>query len=82
MDFDLAEVQKMIHAVSRMFAREVIAPHALEMEAAEEYLSDIIDQMAEVGMKGIPFPEDYAVFGLMDVHTGSRSYRDPGFIRL
>jgi alkylation response protein AidB-like acyl-CoA dehydrogenase len=82
MGFDRAGEQKMIQAVSRTFAREVIAPRVLEMEAMGEYLSDIIDQMAEVGMMGIPFPEDCGGYRLTDVHTGSRSYREPRFIRL
>ena len=56
MDFDLTEEHQMIKDMSWDFAREVIVPRSEEMEKTGEYPYDIIDQMAELGMMGIPFP--------------------------
>ncbi len=58
MNFDLTEEHQMIRDMCRDFAREVIAPRAEEMDKTGEYPYDIMDQMAELGMMGIPFPED------------------------
>jgi len=43
----------------RKFAREVISPRAEELERTEEHPYEIIEQMADLGMMGIPFPVEY-----------------------
>jgi len=58
-NFQLTEEQEMIRNMSREFSDEVIVPRAKEMEAMGEPPYDIISQMAELGMMGIPFPEEY-----------------------
>ncbi|HDM78527.1 MAG TPA: acyl-CoA dehydrogenase [Deltaproteobacteria bacterium] len=63
MDFQLTEEQKMIRDMSRRFANEVIAPRVEEIEKTGEYPYDIIAQMGELGMMGIPFPEEYGGSG-------------------
>ena len=63
MDFGLTEEQKMIRDMCRRFADEVIAPRVEEMERTGEYPYDIIAQMGELGMMGIPFPEEYGGSG-------------------
>lgn len=63
MNFELTAEQKMIRDMCRKFADEVIAPRAEEMERTGEYPYDIISQMAELGMMGIPFPEEYGGSG-------------------
>ena len=63
MNFDLTDEQKMIRDMARDFAREVIAPRAEEMEATGEYPYDILEKMAEVGIMGVPFPEEYGGSG-------------------
>jgi len=63
MDFDLTDEQRMIRNVARDFAREVIAPRAEAMERTGEYPYDIIEKMAETGMMGTPFPEEYGGSG-------------------
>jgi alkylation response protein AidB-like acyl-CoA dehydrogenase len=62
-DFDLSEEHKMIRDMCRDFAREVIAPRAEEIERTGEYPYDIIGQMAELGMMGIPISEEYGGSG-------------------
>lgn len=63
MNFDLTDEQRMIRDTARDFAKEVIAPRAEEMEATGEYPYDILEKMAEVGMMGVPFPEEYGGSG-------------------
>ncbi|MCP4344539.1 MAG: acyl-CoA dehydrogenase [Desulfobacterales bacterium] len=63
MDFDLTKEQQMIRREVRKFARQEIAPRAEEMERTGEYPYDIIEKMAELGLMGIPFPEEYGGSG-------------------
>ncbi len=63
MNLDLTEEHKMIRDMARAFANEVIAPRAEHMEATGEYPYDIIAQMGELGIMGIPFPEEYGGSG-------------------
>jgi short-chain 2-methylacyl-CoA dehydrogenase len=58
-DFDLAPEQGEFRKAVRAFAEEVVAPRAEEMDRAEELPMDIVKQMAELGLFGLPFPEEY-----------------------
>ena len=59
MDFDLTPEQEAFRKAVREFAVEVVAPRAEEMDRAEELPLDIVKQMAELGLFGLPFPEEY-----------------------
>src|SRR5712691_2768622 len=59
MDFDLTPEQDEIRKTVREFAEEVIAPRAEEMDRLEEFPLDIVRQMGELGLFGVPFPEEY-----------------------
>src|SRR5918996_1584254 len=59
MNFDLTEEQEEFRRAVRAFAEEVIAPRAEEMDLKEELPMDIVKQMAEMGLFGLPFPEEY-----------------------
>ena len=63
MDFDLKEQHKMIRDMARDFAREVIRPRSEEIEKTGNYPYDIMKKMAQLGMMGIPFPEEYGGSG-------------------
>jgi alkylation response protein AidB-like acyl-CoA dehydrogenase len=63
MNFDLTDEHRMIRDMARKFADEVIAPRAEEMERSSEYPYDIFAQMAELGMMGLPYPEEYGGSG-------------------
>ncbi|MFH1091060.1 MAG: acyl-CoA dehydrogenase family protein, partial [Pseudomonadota bacterium] len=63
MDFDLTDEQKMIREMARNFAQEVIAPQAEEMDRTGEYPYEILARMAELGLMGIPFSEEYGGSG-------------------
>src|SRR5919198_5649952 len=59
MDFDLSQEQQDFRRSVREFAEEVIAPRAEEMDRREEFPLDIVKQMGELGLFGLPFPEEY-----------------------
>ena len=63
MDFDLTDKQKMIRDMCRKFTREVIAPRAEEFERTGEHHYEIIEQMADLGIMGFPFPVEYGGSG-------------------
>ncbi len=63
MNFDLTDEQKTIRDMCRKFAREVIAPRAEELERTGEHPYEIIEQMADLGIMGIPFPAEYGGSG-------------------
>src|SRR5437762_6983208 len=59
MDFDFTPEQDAFRSSVRDFAEEVIAPRAEEMDRLEEFPVDIVKQMGEMGLFGLPFPEEY-----------------------
>ncbi|HJP66432.1 MAG TPA: acyl-CoA dehydrogenase family protein, partial [Actinomycetota bacterium] len=59
MDFDLTPEQEAFRKSVREFAEEVVAPRAEEMDRLAELPLDIIKQMGELGLFGVPFPEEY-----------------------
>src|SRR2546430_7196536 len=59
MDFDLTPEREEFGRAVREFAVEVIAPRAEEMDRLEELPLDIVKQMAQMGLFGLPFPEQY-----------------------
>lgn len=63
MEFSLSEEQIQIRATAREFAEEVIAPRAEEMDRTGEFPIDIVRQMGELGLLGLPFPEEYGGAG-------------------
>lgn len=63
MDFDLTKEQKMIRDEVRNFARKEIAPRAEGFERTGEYPYEIMHKMADLGLMGIPFPEEYGGMG-------------------
>ncbi len=63
MDFDLTKEQKMIQKEVRHFAKTKIAPRSEELEETGEYPYDLLEEMAELGLMGIPFPEEYGGMG-------------------
>ncbi|SFG46790.1 Acyl-CoA dehydrogenase [Desulfotomaculum arcticum] len=64
MIFKLSEEQEMIRKTVRDFAEKEVAPKAGPMDEAEEFDYSLWDQMAEMGLTGIPFPEEYGGAGM------------------
>src|SRR6266545_1602475 len=63
MDFSLEPEQEEFRKIVRAFAEEVVAPRAEAMDRAEELDEDVLDQMAGMGLFGLPFPERYGGMG-------------------
>src|SRR3981081_2495613 len=59
----LTDVQQEILATVRDFVDKEIIPHAQALEHADEYPSDIVDGMREMGLFGLTSPEDYGGLG-------------------
>ena len=55
---DLTEDQRMIRDMVAEFARDVVGPVAAEIDENHRFPEDIWKQMVELGLPGIPFPEN------------------------
>ncbi len=58
MDFELTSEQQAIRETCRDFAREVIAPAADDLDRNHRFGYDIVRQMGELGLFGLPFAEE------------------------
>lgn len=63
MNFQLTEEHEMIRKMVRDFAKNEVAPTAAERDEEERFDREIFDKMAELGLTGIPWPEEYGGIG-------------------
>ncbi|KMP33310.1 acyl-CoA dehydrogenase [Bacillus cereus] len=63
MHFKLSEEHEMIRKMVRDFAKNEVAPTAAERDEEERFDRELFDQMAEIGLTGIPWPEEYGGIG-------------------
>ncbi len=63
MDFSLNEEQLAIRHTCREFAEQEIKPRAEEMDHTGAFPYDLIRKMGELGLLGLPFPEEYGGAG-------------------
>ncbi|TDL32964.1 acyl-CoA dehydrogenase [Jeotgalibacillus sp. S-D1] len=63
MNFTLTEEHKMIRKMVRDFAEKEVAPTAAERDEEERFDRSIFNKMAELGLTGIPWPEEYGGIG-------------------
>ncbi|MEB9415144.1 acyl-CoA dehydrogenase AcdA [Bacillus cereus] len=63
MHFKLSEEHEMIRKMVRDFAKNEVAPTAAERDEEERFDRELFDQMAELGLTGIPWPEEYGGIG-------------------
>ncbi|MGM8364754.1 acyl-CoA dehydrogenase [Virgibacillus sp. W0181] len=63
MDFRLSEEHDMLRKMIRDFAKKEVEPTARERDEEERFDRKIYDQMAELGLTGIPWPEKYEGIG-------------------
>jgi alkylation response protein AidB-like acyl-CoA dehydrogenase len=68
MDFSFSTEQRQIKDMVAEFADEEIRPRAAEIDETDEFPWDLVDQMAELGLMGMPIPEEYGGAGL-DYHA-------------
>ncbi|MBN2562661.1 MAG: acyl-CoA dehydrogenase family protein [Phycisphaerae bacterium] len=62
--YDLDEDHEMIRDSVREFAREVVAPGAMDRDIKGEFPAEIIRQLGEMGYQSISVPEEYGGPGL------------------
>jgi short-chain 2-methylacyl-CoA dehydrogenase len=63
MDFTLNEEQLAIRDTCRDFTEQEIKPRAEEMDRTGEFPYELIRKMGELGLLGLPFPEEYGGAG-------------------
>ncbi len=63
MNFTLTPEQEDIRKMVREFAAKSVAPTAAERDEKELFPREIFDQMGELGLLGLPYPEEYGGAG-------------------
>ena len=63
MPAELTDEQEALRKVVRDFAEREIAPHAERWDADHTFPLDVVRQMGELGLFGLPFPEEYGGAG-------------------
>jgi short/branched chain acyl-CoA dehydrogenase len=59
MNFDLTDEQRLLRDTVRDFARREVAPVAEELDRTKSFPYELVAKMGELGLMGIPFPEEY-----------------------
>lgn len=63
MDYFLSEEQQMIVDVVRQITEERIIPNRAELDEKHEFPRQILNEMAQADLFGVPIPEEYGGFG-------------------
>jgi len=63
MDLDLTHEQELIRDTVRTFARDRVAPAAEELDREARFPTELVGEMAELGLMGIPIPERFGGAG-------------------
>src|SRR6478609_7304917 len=59
MDFDLSPEHELIRDTVRAFSVEKVAPVAEELDREHRFPYELVAEMADLGLMGIPIPEEY-----------------------
>src|SRR3954470_8516628 len=59
MNFDLSDDHRLIQRTVRDFADNEVAPVAEELDRTKSFPYEIVRKLGELGLMGIPFPEEY-----------------------
>jgi alkylation response protein AidB-like acyl-CoA dehydrogenase len=68
MDFKLSQEQRQIKNMVAEFVDDEVVPRASDIDETDEFPQDIIDKMADLGLMGMPIPEEYGGAAL-DYHS-------------
>jgi alkylation response protein AidB-like acyl-CoA dehydrogenase len=63
MNFDLTDEQKNIQRLAHDFAQQEVKPVAEELDRTKSFPYEIVGKLAELGLMGMPFPEQYGGAG-------------------
>jgi short/branched chain acyl-CoA dehydrogenase len=58
-DFDLTPEQELLRETVRTFARQRVAPVAAELDHEGRFPYELVSELAQLGLMGIPIPEEY-----------------------
>ena len=61
--FDLSDDHRLIQETVRDFARNEVGPVAEELDREKRFPYEIVEKLGELGLMGIPFPEEYGGAG-------------------
>src|SRR5919202_6266385 len=64
MEFELSEEQQQVKLSVREFAESEIAPHVLEWDESQHFPIELKPKLAELGLLGVIFPEEYGGAGM------------------
>ena len=64
MHFELSEEQQQIKMSVREFAQSEIAPHVMEWDESQHFPIELKPKLAELGLLGVIFPEEYGGAGM------------------
>ena len=64
MDFRIDEEHQELIDLYREFAQNEVKPIAAEIDETERFPMENVKKMAEMGLLGIPFPEEYGGAGM------------------
>ena len=59
MSFQLSEEQRLVRGMVRELARKEIAPRAADVDKGEQFPEENLHKMADLGLMGLPYPEEY-----------------------
>jgi alkylation response protein AidB-like acyl-CoA dehydrogenase len=62
-DFDLTAEQELIRDTVRSFAHDRVAPVAAELDLESRFPYELVSELGELGMMGLPIPEEYGGAG-------------------
>jgi len=68
MDLSLTQEQRQIKDMVSDFVDDEVKPRAAEIDKEDEFPWDLVDELGELGLMGMPFPEEYGGAGL-DYHA-------------
>ncbi|RFU68677.1 acyl-CoA dehydrogenase [Bacillus sp. V59.32b] len=63
MEFTLSKEQQMVKEMVRELAEKEIKPIAIELDEKSQFAEDVFKKIGELGLLGIPFPEEYGGSG-------------------
>src|SRR5918998_6954827 len=63
MDFDLSDDHRLIQSTVRDFAQGEVKPVAEELDREKRFPYEIVKQLGDLNLMGIPFPEEYGGAG-------------------
>jgi short-chain 2-methylacyl-CoA dehydrogenase len=62
-DFDPTPEQELVRDTVRTFARERVAPVAAELDEQGRFPYELVSELADLGLMGLPIPEEYGGAG-------------------